>query len=352
MTSTDPVQLLIRESFRAIPLNWSSFIDRDNLPSNFPDDLRSLLIEPVTMLDFMDAMLDMTENISKEQQRFRRLLQFLHGSLNHAMFYEQCGIKGFDGEQFTDWKSFVGSFKALVHQTAVKKDLYNLLHEMHYALDTYGIVKGKPKKQKFMSLLNDGKHAYYAAHAHVLVTSDLDMIAKTKLLYRIWEIETMVLTPLEFIDWLNSFPSRDNSVAELFSQFEVAAELPTSYEEYGLDRTFVQKDLPMWYMGEFNTLNCATANGNTYYYFKQFFRSIQFHTLTIELERIVNKLVEHFGSDELGREKFDRGELENNEWKGREWRVGEMGILLYLSQGIVVSFFKAAPPAEVSDESQ
>ena len=74
------------------------------------------------------------------------------------------------------------------------------------------------------------------------------------------------------------------------------------------------------------------------------------YTLTAELESVVNLLVAHFGPDEMGRGKLDRKELESNDWKGREWHNGEMGILLHLDKGIILSFFKALPPNEEKEE--
>lgn len=351
MTSDDMFNVVIREGFRGIPLNWEQFIDAEQLPPDFPDDLRPMLLESATMLDFMEAMLNLTDNLSTEQPRFKRLLQYLHRSMGEHYLYEKLDIKGFDGKNFTDWEAFAESFKDLVYQRSQEKGLYNLVIEMQFALDIYGIIKGKPKKQKFMSLLNDGKHAYYAGHAHILVTSDVDMIAKTKLVYRIWQVGTIVLTPEEFKQRLIEMSSLDNSVGAMFEQFNRTAELPIVYEQYTLDQIFLQKELPNWYLGEFNTLSCTSARGSMYYYFRQYFRNIPFNTLTVELERVVNQLVDHFGTDELGLGKFDRKEIESNDWKGREWRNGEMGILLHLDEGMVLSFFKAAPAKEEKEDA-
>lgn len=343
LASDDIMIDLLKEHFRRIPLNWDQFIDVEQLPSDFPEDLRPVLLESGTMLDFMEAMLDLTANLSAEQPRFKRLLQYLHRSSGEHFLYERVGIKGFNGKEIIDFEAFADSFKDLVYQRSHEKDLYNLFIEMQFSLDFYAIVKGKPKKQKFMSLLNDGKHAYYGGHAHILVTSDVDMIAKTQLIYKVWQINTEILTPSEFEQYLMKRVSQDNSVAALFAQFDRAAELPITYEEYTLGQIFVQKKLPGWYLGVFNSFSCASAGGSTYYYFSQYFRNIPLNTLTVELERVVNLLIEYFGKDELGRGQLDRKELENNDWNGREWRKGEMGILLYLNKGIILSFFKAAP---------
>lgn len=341
--SDDIFYNLIKENFRRVPLNWNQFIDTEQLPPNFPEDLRPVLLEPNTMLDFMEAMLDLTNNLSAEQPRFKRLMQYLHRTMGDHFLYEKIGVRGFDGTKIIDLQAFAESFKDLVYQRSQEKDLYNMFIEMQFSLEIYGIIKGKPKKQKFISLLNDGKHAYYGGHAHILVTNDVDMIAKTKLIYAVWEINTEIVTPTEFEQYLKSRSSQEYSVAALFAQFDHASELPIMYEQYTLDQAFVQKELPSWYLGEFNRLSCATARGSTYYYFCQYFRNIPLSTLTVELERVVDLLVEYFGNDELGRGKLDREELEKNDWPGREWRKGEMGILLYLNKGIILSFFKVAP---------
>jgi hypothetical protein len=334
---------LIKDNFHRIPLNWNQFIDIEQLPLDFPEDLGAVLLEPATMLDFMEAMLDLTNNFSAEQPRFKRLLQYLHRTMGEYFLYDKIGVKGFDGTKIIDLHAFAESFKDLVYQRSHEKDLYNLFIEMQFSLEMYGRIKGKPKKQKFISLLNDGKHAFYGGHAHILVTSDVDMIAKTKLIYAVWEINTEIVTPSEFEQYLKNRSSQEYSVAALFAQFDRAPELPIMYEQYTLDQVFVQKELPSWYLGEFNRLSCATARGSTYYYFCQYFRNIPFNILTVELERLVNLLVEYFGDDELGRGRLDRKELEKNDWEGREWRKEEMGILLYLNEGIMLSFFKAAP---------
>ncbi|WP_157576711.1 hypothetical protein [Asinibacterium sp. OR53] len=350
MTSDDAISTTIREAFRTIPLNWNQFLDTSQLPADFPEDMRAVILEPFTMLDFMEAMLNMSEALSVEQLRFKQLLQYLHRSMGEYALFEKMGIYGYNGKEITDFEAFAESFKKMVYERSTQKDLYNLFIEMQHSLDFFGIVKGKPKKQKFMSLLNDGKHAYYAGHAHILVTRDTDMIAKTELMYKIWDIATMVMTPQQFGEHLAKKKPEFNSVAELFAQFNHAPKLPTFYEKYDLDEAFIQKALPGTYLGYFNTLTIATAGGHTYNYFIQNFPKIGSPILTVELERMVNILVEYFGTDELKNNKFDRKELENGNWKGREWRVGEMGIIFQLKKEMILYFFKTEPKKQKATE--
>jgi hypothetical protein len=175
---------------------------------------------------------------------------------------------------------------------------------------------------------------------------DEDMIKKTSLIYNMLGIDTEVVKMTDFYKYLIEAEKKDISVGALFEQFAHAAELPTTFERHSLDEFFIMKELPEWYLGEFNSLTCASTRGHTYFYFSQDFRKISSSVLTVELERVENRLVAHFGSDELGWGSFDRKELGNGDWKGRQWRVGEMGVLLRLDKGITISFFGAAPPAD------
>lgn len=353
LTSVDPIYTLMRESFRAIPIQFASLIDQADLPDDFPDDMRPMLLESSNLLEFMEAMLDLTDGLSEKQPKFKRLLQYLHRSFGQQFLYEKIGIKSYDGTAVTDWDSFSESFKELIYQRSAQKDAYNVFTDMQFALDIYGIVKGKPKKQKFMSLINDGKHAYYAGHAHILVTSDVDMIAKTEMVYRIWGIATAILTPEVFKQLLIKNTFNNNSVDALFEQHKNASSLPILFEKYSLDEIFIRKQLDQWFLGEFNVLNCASAKGYTYYYFSQDFSKLSSPTLRVEVQRIVDMLSAHFGIDELGRGNLDLKEFDDPTWKGREWRSGEMGVSLHINNdGLMLSFFRAAPLPEKSASDQ
>lgn len=339
----DDLFTVLKSTYQAIPLNWHTLIDPNQWPADIPDDIKAVLSEPMTMWDFMQELLGYTQGLSNDQKKFKKLLQYLHASVGINLHYSLLKIEGFDGQNFTDWEAFANSIRKKVYDQSTLKDVYNVFIELHHSLEFYGIVKGKPKRHKFMNLINDGKHAFYAGFAHLLVTMDKDMIEKSKLVYRIHEIDTVVMSLEEFKEFLMSGKGKDLSANAMFENFENVDELPTTYEEYTLEHIFIQKTLPSWYLGHFNTLNCVSARGATYYYFKQFFRIMPMATLTIELERITNALVAHFGVDEFGLANFDLSEIESEKWNGREWRRGGMGVVLYLDEGIVVSFFKAAP---------
>jgi hypothetical protein len=199
-----------------------------------------------------------------------------------------------------------------------------------------------------MSLLNDGKHAFYAAHGHVLVTGDGDMRAKTGLLYKVWGIATDIISLRDLPRYCLDRQPTDDSVAAMVGWVGRASELPTRFENFSLDQVFVQKELPGWFLEYFNTLTCASNEGYIYYYFSQEFANLPSYTTTIELERVLEQLAEHFGPDEHGRGKLERAELDGGDWKGREWRAGDMGVLFQQKKGMMLTFFRAVPSSQKS----
>jgi hypothetical protein len=347
LTSEDAVYQLLRETLRAMPIDFKAVMKDQPWPTDCPEGLKAILLKPTTMLEFTEAMLNMTEEISaKRSPEFKELLRYLHLASGLQVYYETLGILGFDGQVITDDESFAHSFKDFVYQRSQQKDLYNQFIDGQYALEVYGIVKGKPKKQKFMSLLNDGKHAFYAAHGHVMVTSDGDMTSKTGLLYKVWGIATEIIGMKDLLRYCEGKRPTDGSVTALVGLVDQASELPTCFENFSLEQVFVQKQLPGWFLEQFNTLTCASNRGYIYYYLSQEFANLPTHTTTVELERVVEQLATHFGLDELGRGNLDRTELDGGDWKGREWRFGEMGVLLQLKKGMMLSIFKAASPVD------
>ncbi|RYE51397.1 MAG: hypothetical protein EOP48_18300, partial [Sphingobacteriales bacterium] len=139
---SDPFGDLIREGLNAIPINWAHFFDTEEIKSTLPDDLKSILLEPATVLEFMDALTDLSNSLSSEQPRFKRLLQYLHQSISKQNMYEKLGIEGFDGKSVVNLEAFTNSFLRVITNLIQEKDLYNIFTTTQFALDTYGIVKG------------------------------------------------------------------------------------------------------------------------------------------------------------------------------------------------------------------
>ena len=348
LTSEDPLINLIRNSFKLIPLPLKEMVDINNLPAEFPEQLKPLLLETTTMYDFLEAMLDLSKTMSEEQKKFKELIQYLHKASLLGGIYQSMNIQGFDGNKVTDRESFNESYKKHFIKDKEKNDFYNLFMSMHSGLEFLGIVKGKPKKQQMMNMINDGRHAYFAGYCEILVTNDADMINKTNFLYDIWNISTRIMTITEFEEFLiHNQPSSD-TVDKLFEEFDNASALVTTHEEYSLEKSFIIKQLNHWHLGVFNTLNFANVNNTSYFYFTTESKNLSTGVLTREIEYVVNKLLEYYGTDFEERGIFDRKEIGQDRWIGRNWLTGNMGLNLFIDKKIVLAFFLAKMPESVA----
>lgn len=88
--------------------------------------------------------------------------------------------------------AFLGEFFPL-HEMTIEK-IFEFLEARRYFPD---------KSTQFLSGLHDTTHAIYAAYCDVFVTSDKKLRKKTKATYTWLGINTLILNPSEFIEWLS-----------------------------------------------------------------------------------------------------------------------------------------------------
>jgi hypothetical protein len=87
-------------------------------------------------------------------------------------------------------------------ESSKNKD-FSKITGMFMQLDFIGFSSDKlNEKNKYDNLFNDALHCFYGAHCDIFITSDKKMIKKTKALYKSLEINTLVLTPRQFIESL------------------------------------------------------------------------------------------------------------------------------------------------------
>lgn len=87
-------------------------------------------------------------------------------------------------------------------ETSKNKD-YSKITGIFMQLDFVGYGSDKlNEKNKYDNLFNDALHCFYGAHCDFFITSDKKTIRKTKAVYQSEEINTLVLKPREFIEFL------------------------------------------------------------------------------------------------------------------------------------------------------
>lgn len=326
----DPSFAWIRLLFQAIPLDWEALLPADSLPEDFPLSMREAMRGIKNMDDLMQNFLGMTEALSSEQKKFKELLQYLHKHALLSKIYENIGILGFDGEQVTDREKLEQSYTAYFNAAAPNKNAYDLFLDEYVGLELFGLVKGKPKKQKMMNMIDDGRHAFYGAHCDIVISSDEDFLKKTGFLYNLLGIPVVVAHLDQFAQVLHTLEifsalSFTDMVGEISGDSLEDKIIATEKKD---DEQSVCIGLDRLYFSYFDLgVHQFTSRGR-YYFFSKRLHRFSIGTLVREIAFVTDRLVETFGNDSNGKGAFDIQEIEDQDWTGRVWRFGDFVVVL------------------------
>jgi hypothetical protein len=192
--------------------------------------------------------------------------------------------------------------------------------DQYNGLELFSFVKGKPRKQKMMNLINDGRHAFFGGFCDVVVSKDVDFIKKTKFMYEIHEIQTKVMNIQEFQTLLEENKTTNQlGLVEMINDTNQLNESNIINNEDGV----ITFKLNRSYFSYFNVVNYVSTEVEGYSYYTKYFQNMSIGTLKNEFEFITNKLIETLGPDFNGNTSFDMNEIEDDQWEGRVWRIDE-----------------------------
>ena len=144
--NTDDYSALIFEPMKFIQLNWNQAVTPDQYPDGMPQQMKDLLVNSVTMYDFMMGMLKMTDELNdKDEIHYRNFLKYLHSDAAIKGAYEAIGIEGWDGVQITNKQKLRTSYANYFKKWGEKND-YERWIDLYNGLENFGLVKGKPAK--------------------------------------------------------------------------------------------------------------------------------------------------------------------------------------------------------------
>lgn len=312
---------VMMSAFSAIPLNFKELFSQNQLPDEFPSEMKTIF-EVSNMSEFISALSNYIDSLTGEKTVFKQLLQYLHKN-QITKYSDLIGIEGFDGQQITDKRRFSESYADYyLKQTNGKgKYRYDLFIDMYNGLEFFGFVKGKPKKQKMMNMINDARHAFFGGFCYIVVSKDEDFIKKTNFMYSLHEIQTKVYNVSEFEKYLEQISQSkskglSNLLAEIVNKEMQKNEIRVIEEN---NERVIYKKLSDTYFGYFNIL-ITHSNGSIY--FSKEKNLFGTGTLIKEISFCVNQLVNEMGIDVFEREYWKDGELQKDkerEWFGRTW---------------------------------
>ena len=253
----------LKSLFSKIPWDIKDLMPENQIPQDFPKDFADILLKPSNMYEFMLAMTDYSETLSKEQKKFKEQIQYLHkNQLSNNL--RVLGIEGYERDTITDKEKFKNSYADYFLKSTKGKGKYryDLFTDMYIGLEFFGFVQGKPKKQKMMNMLNDSKHAFFGGFCDIVVSKDQDFISKSKFMYNLKEVDTVVFTLIEFTDFLLKRVSNKSFFDLMTELTKVETQENILYEINENGEYAVCKRLSDIYFGYFNAL-IKHSNGKT-----------------------------------------------------------------------------------------
>lgn len=326
----------MKEMLQKIPLDFKPLLQSESLPSDFPEEFKNLLEKPTNFYDFICVFGDYTNELSANQKEFKRLISYLHNNNLGESIFKQAGIEGYDGAKITDREKFRETYTKYFLTDKKGKYRYNLFLDQYNGLELFSFVKGKPRKQKMMNLINDGRHAFFGGFCDVIVSKDVDFINKTKFMYEVHEIQTKVMNILEFQTLLE-----ENETTNLLGLVEMINETKELNECNIINNAngVITLKLNRTYFSYFNVVNYVSAEVVGYSYYTRYFQNMSMGTLKNEFELITNKLIETLGPDFNGNTSFDMKEIKDEQWEGRVWRIDDTIVELNFKGKIYLALY-------------
>jgi hypothetical protein len=296
---------LFKNLLESMPLNLSEIISLDKLPKDIPLTFVEMLNKPTNFYEFCIGLFDFSTTLSTEQKKYKEFLQYLHANSLSAKLYEKSGIEGYDGIRITDKELFKESLFNLNILNQKDRNHLDKYLSSYNALEIFGIVPGKPKKQQLINMLNDSKHSFFGRNCDIVVSIDEDFIKKSKFMYDLLDIDTIVLNLSEFESLIKEqIRFQTNELDSLFAEI-TKEDKHNNYllknEENGM--IYFVEDLNRMFLGYFNQIIRSTDGSIfvTKNIEKSYFKSTFFK----EIEHCVNMLFERFGLDINSKGKYD-----------------------------------------------
>jgi hypothetical protein len=299
--------------------------------SAMPNGVSNLLTGNKSFLDFTNNLLGWTESLADNKTNdYKSLLQYLHSAKNSLQ------LRGIKDGYITDRKEFKKSFFDYFRFKNLDNSTYSLFIEMYNGLEILGIIKGIPKKQKFVNLLNDARHAFFGAWCDLVVSSDKDFLNKSNFIYTLRDCGTSLMTIEEFSNFIFSKKTgtfNDMLLEEI--EFFNCNPYQIDVEKEG-EFTFTTKHTKRISYNYFNTLTSVENDDTRSFYFSKRLNTLFQSILYKEISVITQFLLDDLGMDLENKGSFVREEIAEKIWGGRKWRNGQLFIQLNFKKKLYI----------------
>lgn len=345
----------LKEMFQSFTLPISSNFTDQTLPEKYPLKMKELLDSTNSFWDMMVGIGNLINEMAAKQKSFKEMISFLHGDEIMRILLQNLGIEGHNGTIITDKEKFRTSYINYFTKTKQEISKYDLFKQMYFGLETFGLVKGQPKKQKLLNLIDDGSHAYFGGLNDILVTRDDDMRNKTRFMFTLFDIDVQAFNIDEFQEFLvHNRVQRNNSIHDMLKELRILNDfsermLDQQHEDDKTATVFKMKGL------YYNYFDILTFVQNSDYYWCYFGKQVNNYsqgTLIKEITYVNDRLINDLGEDLYHRTLFSPDEIVDEKWCGRIWRIDTVFIYLNYSGKMFLEVFFPDVPKNSQDPEQ
>lgn len=207
-----------------------------------------------------------------------------------------------------------------------KQRQFNFFISAYNCLNILGL--DNERKVVFSSSQADAQHAYYAAHCDIFVTNDKQLLLKSRVLYKMFGIETKALSLEEFLEYENiekeiKIESSNDYLKLLIKELQKNEIINLSISSDKKEQVTTYKlDEP--HFGFFNRIDLMAEGDSTCLTIYKQSKNYSSFTSFKEFRYITNRLFLIYGEDVFGEKEFlllDEDEILEDNWNGRTWKT-------------------------------
>jgi len=339
--STRAVGNHLIETLKRLPLNdvfKTSFENEESakhLERLFPG-----LKENQTMEGFFKGFLRMFKDLN-EGDRYKELRQIVQTG---------TGIKRdkiFDAPNPYDLidKSSMTFESQVSNQKKYSPEWFDDITKEYLKLDMFGYQEDRIKikngrKQTFKNTTEDAFHTAFASTCNFYITNDIRSYNKARHVYHKLNLNTLVLTVEEFIDYYNNFLTIDEAYLNLNIPLELLKtnDYVESKIEGGIMRQYV---VPFYFFNFFNRvifLQLPEKN-ETIFLLSKVSPTNNKTTFRFEVINLVSLMNNLLGNDKHNIGEATTTEFEEGIWKGREWELDNVTLRLVEINGYIQLYY-------------
>lgn len=217
---------------------------------------------------------------------------------------------------------------------------YNQIVNTYINLDMSGFKQDKVevkngKKNTFKNTTEDAFHAAFSTLCDIYVVNDKRSYFKVKETFKHLNINTRVFNPKEFVEYYNTFLSINQGYTTINLVLK-HLEFVTPYiseSETGVTKTYFTEFYFFDFFNKIYLTHFFDDNSMNLLLSKEKPTNGKF-TIFEEIEGLINRLTDYFGSDTKNAGNLSISEFENlDEWTGRIWNVDDLEIKLLQING-------------------